>query len=144
MCTFGHGIQPGQRVLEPSAGVGRLVATILTYTRNIAAVELNKDLFARLDAWWELETPIYNADFLRMSPEDTGYFDWVIMCPPKNSDEHIDHAFKFLRPGGNLIALVQEQNVDLQRYGFYNRSDTHFQMDGERLHCGLIHLWARH
>jgi tRNA G37 N-methylase Trm5 len=146
MCQYGHGVQSNQRVLEPSAGTGNLARIISRYSTDVVAVELNKRNHALMVHERALGMTCINYDFLRLTPDSAsiGLFDWVIMCPPRNSDEHIDHASNFLAPGGNLLALVQEQNVDLSRYGFYSRLPEMFEINGEHLNCGIINLWAGH
>lgn len=47
-------------------------------------------------------------DFLTLTPEETGLFDFVIMNPPfhmRSDIVHIKHALQFLRTGGLLTAL---------------------------------------
>lgn len=143
-------IKPGQRVLEPSAGDGVIVRIAREFTQDVTAIELNPQHIHALQC---LTAHVYKRDFLRLTPDSAnvsargiacrmGLFNKIVMCPPQNSDEHISHAEKFLAPGGTLIALVQEQNVDLSLYGFYTRLPEIFQYNDQQLHCGIIHLWA--
>src|SRR6202041_1349998 len=101
-------IRPGQQVLEPSAGTGRIIDAIngnaLRYA--ITAVELNCNM-----AHW-LRTvncvdDFGQADFLKCNG-DLGTFDRIVMSPPfANADDikHIMHALKMLKPGGRLVAI---------------------------------------
>lgn len=103
------GIGPGMTVLEPSAGVGRLVqAAIDKGASTIFAYEIDQ---ARIDALWKFAgTPtviVGHTDFLAIDP--TPVYDRVLMNPPfaKQADiEHVLYAFKFLKPGGRLVAIM--------------------------------------
>jgi len=91
-----------------------MVNVIAGYTSDITAVELSGDLFAELRLIMPYPIQAHRGDFLRMGVDELGpeLFDRVIMCPPKNSVAHIEHAIKFLKPGsGKLLALVQDQNI---------------------------------
>jgi 16S rRNA G1207 methylase RsmC len=97
-------IQPGQRVLEPSAGTGSLLK-VLPDTPTVA-VEINGQLAEALQRRFS-GVSIHHADFLTLNGE-LGEFDRVVMNPPfaHGSDlEHIRHAFAKLKPGGRLVAI---------------------------------------
>lgn len=99
------GIQPGMRVLEPSAGTGRILDQ-LPEGCSVVAVEINAGLGGRLDA--EKQAVII-GDFLSCSTATLGgEFDAICMNPPfGNADDikHIRHAFNMLKPGGRLVAI---------------------------------------
>lgn len=110
--------QIGQRVLEPSAGTGRLLEAMpgvlpsgfgaLRQTCvDVVAVEKNLDLANALKASGLAQT-ILQADFLECSIEELGQFDVVLMNPPfENAADikHIKHAYSMLKPGGCLVAI---------------------------------------
>jgi protein-L-isoaspartate O-methyltransferase len=104
-------IQPGQRVLEPSAGTGNILRAIEDSTwpkgkPEIVAVEISSQLAKALPP--HLATTIRNRDFLDLDPEELGGFDAIPMNPPfaKGQDcAHIRHALRFLNPGGRLVAI---------------------------------------
>ena len=112
------GLAIGMRVLEPSAGTGRLLEAlpgivpfglVRQTALQVVAVEVNAALAARL-ACSGLAGTVRCADFLQCSGdvEDLGLFDAVLMSPPfaQGADiEHITHALKMLKPGGRLVAL---------------------------------------
>lgn len=122
-------IQPGDKVLEPSAGTGRLLGAMggrmfhWTPERQgeVVAVELNISLANRLHSEFPL-TQVISGDFLEQSPEDVGLglFDVILMNPPFQNGadiKHIQHARKFLAPGGRLVAICANgprQNEQLQ------------------------------
>jgi len=112
------GLAIGMRVLEPSAGTGRLLEALpgivpfgqMRQTAlQVVAVEVNPALAARL-ACSGLAGTVRCADFLQCSAdaEDLGMFDAALMNPPfaQGADiEHITHALTMLKPGGRLVAL---------------------------------------
>jgi protein-L-isoaspartate O-methyltransferase len=100
-------IEPGERVLEPSAGTGNLVAAIREVSKSAAvtAVELNYSLADGLRARFEI--PVVQGDFLEQNGS-LGQFDVILMNPPfvdAVDIRHIQHAFTHLKPGGRLVAL---------------------------------------
>lgn len=98
-------IQPGNRVLEPSAGTGSIASKIVTKTLGtLLCVEINRTLSDGLD---KLGYVVENKDFLQCNG-DLGMFDRIVMNPPftHGSDvKHILHAAGFLKPGGRLVSL---------------------------------------
>lgn len=98
-------IEPGIRVLEPSAGTGRILEQ-LPEGCEVVAVEINAALGGRLDAD---RRAVVIGDFLQCTPETLwGSFDRVLMNPPfENADDikHILHARSMLKPGGRLVAI---------------------------------------
>jgi predicted RNA methylase len=124
------GLAVGMRVLEPSAGTGRLLEAlpgivpfgqVRQTALQVVAVEVNAALAARL-ACSGLAGTVRCADFLQCSADvgDLGLFDAVLMNPPfaQGADiEHITHALKMLKPGGLLVALCANgprQNASLR------------------------------
>lgn len=100
------GIQAGARVLEPSAGTGRLLDA-LPGDCSVLAVEKVHALAEGLRARYRYAQTLC-ADFLCVDPADFSGFDAVLMNPPfANADDikHIRHAARFLAPGGVLVAL---------------------------------------
>ncbi len=124
------GLAIGMRVLEPSAGTGRLLEAlpgIVPFGQarqtalQVVAVEVNAALAARL-ACSGLAGVVRWADFPQCSADvgDLGLFDAVVMNPPflQGVDiEHITHALRMLKPGGRLEALYANgphQNASLR------------------------------
>ena len=112
------GLAVGMRVLEPSAGTGRLLEAlpgivpfgqVRQTALQVVAVEVNAALAARL-ACSGLAGTVRCADFLQCGADagDLGLFDVVLMNPPfaQGADiAHITHALTMLKPGGRLVAL---------------------------------------
>ncbi|HSW27534.1 MAG TPA: DUF3560 domain-containing protein [Burkholderiaceae bacterium] len=107
----------GQRVLEPSAGTGRLLQALpgvvpfgakRQTALDVVAVERNHDL-AQLLRGSGLAEDVRCADFLAVQPQELGaLFDVVLMNPPFADGAdilHIEHAATFLKPGGTLVAV---------------------------------------
>lgn len=106
-------IQVGHRVLEPSAGTGRLLGAIGgkmfgsdVNNEQIVAVEINPTLARKLVTEFPL-TSVRCKDFLECKG-DLGLFDRILMNPPfENASDikHIKHALGFLKPGGTMVAI---------------------------------------
>jgi len=97
------------RVLEPSAGLGRILDAIrVTPAWDVTAIELAPQCAGELFRQERPEVRILQRDFLAVDPAELGLFDAVAMNPPfhlRADIRHIEHARKFLRPGGRLAAL---------------------------------------
>jgi protein-L-isoaspartate O-methyltransferase len=101
-------IEAGQRVLEPSAGTGRLVDALDAVPDvTVVAVEVSNTLSDNLRIRSQTRTDVRCADFL-LSDGDLGQFDRIVMNPPFGRGQdiaHIKHALTMLAPGGRLVAL---------------------------------------
>lgn len=101
-------LEPDFSLLEPSAGLGRLVnACRGICPLDVVAVEESPDCARELYALGD-GVRILQRDFLSVSPEEIEPVDRVVMNPPfkmRRDIKHIQHALKFLKPGGKLIAL---------------------------------------
>jgi SAM-dependent methyltransferase len=105
------------RILEPSAGLGRLY--LAGRDRCPAAqwvlVDENRDCIKELYRVTEGQgrgVVLKEADFLTLTADDMGgAFDAVIMNPPfeRGRDvRHISHAAAMLKPGGLLVGLCYD------------------------------------
>jgi len=106
------GIKPGDLVLEPSAGLGRLVNPLLARGARVVTVEIdpeNSEVLRGLDV-----IGVHLSDFLlwgRRQHRQGSRFDAVVMNPPftQNQDiRHIQAAWNLLRDGGRLVAILSE------------------------------------
>lgn len=100
-------IQPGMRVLEPSAGTGNILEAVWIETgkRCDVAIEINPNLARSLK---DRVPAVFCADFLDVIADPMNLFDRILMNPPfeNGSDiKHILHAMTFLKPGGRLVAI---------------------------------------
>lgn len=95
------------RILEPSAGLGRLLDALPTGCDRVA-VEVDTGLCAELYRQDRPATVIKQRDFLTLTRGEIGEFGAIIMNPPfhmRTDIRHILHARQFLAPGGILVAL---------------------------------------
>ena len=103
------GIKPGWRVLEPSAGLGRILDALKPcQCGEIVAVEMAANIAGELFNQDRADVRIVQRDFLTVQPDVGNLFDAVVMNPPfhlRADIAHILHAVKFLKPGGTLAAL---------------------------------------
>ncbi len=97
------------RVLEPSAGLGRILDAIqATGAWDITAVEIAQQCAGELFRQDRPDVRIVQRDFLACTPADLGTFDSIAMNPPfhlRADIRHILHARQFLKPGGTLAAI---------------------------------------
>jgi len=119
-------LQPGARVLEPSAGLGRLLDALKSFApREVVAVEIAHDCTRELFRQEREGVTIMQRDFLMLSPEETGLFDAVAMNPPftmRSDIRHIQHALTFLKKGGKLAAICFD--TDQRRHAFQSVAST--------------------
>jgi predicted RNA methylase len=108
-------IQPGMRVLEPSAGIGRLALAAVERGGQVMCYEIDEKRCAALVqstiAALAEKKPrldmVVQLDFLTHAPAPN--YDRVVMNPPfaKQADiSHVLHALAFLKPGGRLVAVM--------------------------------------
>tara|TARA_R110000850_G_C9996151_1_gene468158 strand:+ start:4503 stop:5105 length:603 start_codon:yes stop_codon:yes gene_type:complete len=113
-------IHPQHSVLEPSAGLGRLLKPILERNpSHVTACEISPDCCGELFAQFP-SVDLLQRDFLTVEPPREGncgiiikktpkvFYDRIIMNPPfklRRDIKHIEHALRFLAPGGKLVGL---------------------------------------
>jgi phospholipid N-methyltransferase len=103
-------LEPGHKVLEPSAGTGPLLRAIAAAgvdPADVTAVEINRRLAEALPA--TLAGRVFAEDFLTV--DLGGPFDRIVMNPPfeRAADiQHVRRAFEQLAPGGRLVAIVAD------------------------------------
>jgi len=98
------GVEPGMRVLEPSAGNGNIAEAIRDAGAEPDVAEISPSLREVLEA---KGFAVVGQDFMDVD----GEYDAIIMNPPfsDNQDiEHVRHAFDLLKPGGRLVAIMGE------------------------------------
>lgn len=142
-------LQAESRILEPSAGLGRLYTairhrsmapvTLVEFAPQCAA-ELYRstcgDEFARL----------VQDDFLQCSAERLGgLFDFVVMNPPFKQGrdiKHIHHAFSLLKPGGRLVSLcydgIKQRAVFSDGWNWERLPEDSFKSEGTRASVAMI------
>lgn len=99
-------IEPGMRVLEPSAGKGDLADAAREAGAQVDTVEMSDTLRTILEAKGH---SIVGRDFMDFAPTEA--YDRVVMNPPfsNNMDAaHVQRAYDMLKPGGRLVAITGE------------------------------------
>ncbi|WP_218575189.1 DUF4942 domain-containing protein [Limnoglobus roseus] len=97
-------IRQGERVLEPSCGCGRFLDALRQAGADAVGVEVDPGRAAMARSKGHR---VMLANFLETVP--TGDYDHVVMNPPfygKHYAKHVNHALKFLKPGGKLTAIL--------------------------------------
>ncbi|MFG1302156.1 DUF4942 domain-containing protein [Xanthobacter sp. V3C-3] len=97
-------IDAGARVLEPSCGCGRFMDALRARGARVFGIEVDPGRAAQCRARGH---SVLTANFLETEP--TADFDHVVMNPPfygRHYAKHVEHAARFLRPGGHLTAIL--------------------------------------
>jgi guanylate kinase len=105
-------LQPGFRVLEPSAGDGALVKAVRQEEPSaiIEAVEIQSKL---RDYLTKNGFNVVDWDFMSFNPEYK--YDAVVMNPPfskRQDSDHVLKAYSLLKPNGRLVAIVSEGTMN--------------------------------
>lgn len=96
------GVSTG-RLLEPSAGNGRIADSARDAGYEVDCVEINPTLREILELKGH---NLVGWDFMNYDCHHDGY-DAVLMNPPfSEEDDHIGAAFQLLKPGGVLVAVA--------------------------------------
>lgn len=101
-------IEEGMQVLEPNIGLGNIALAAEACGGIITGFEIDVSRATKAHALLP-KANIKVADFLSEAPEIQ--FDRVVMNPPFAKQEdirHVLHAFKFLKPGGRLVAIMSK------------------------------------
>jgi protein-L-isoaspartate O-methyltransferase len=99
-------LQPGQWVLEPSAGTGSLVRVIFE-TNAVCAVEISSIHCKALTGPDQMAETVDQADFMEWKSDEP--FERIVMNPPYSEGRalaHVEKALTHLAPGGRLVALL--------------------------------------
>lgn len=102
-----HDPKKVMKVLEPSAGRGRIVKAVRKTGAIVFAYEVQKPLADLVTTYMYPQGACCCKNFLEVEPNPV--FDRVLMNPPfsKQADiAHVTHALKFVRPGGMLISIM--------------------------------------
>ncbi|MCG6405234.1 PLxRFG domain-containing protein [Vibrio fluvialis] len=97
-------IKPGEKVLEPNAGMGHLADRLAAAGADLDVGELAYTMRQLLE---EKGHNVVSDDFLEYNPGPI--YDKVVMNPPFSNDAaiiHINHALTMLKPGGRLVSIT--------------------------------------
>jgi hypothetical protein len=115
-------LQPGNKVLEPSAGIGHLAQAIIDIEPeiNLTCIEYYVSYAEHTRA---KGFEVLNQDFLSYTE---GGYDKIIMNPPFENNQdiaHIQHAFTLLKPGGRLVAIMANRAGQNKAANFFEFVD---------------------
>lgn len=131
----------GKDILEPSIGTGAIALEVRRQfpTADITGVEID-EFRASVSRGKGFE--VFTEDFLAIQPSRWLPFDVVLMNPPFSVEgdktayiTHIDHAMKFLNPGGVLVAIVPPGftfRTDKKHKAFAEFVGENFRENGDR------------
>ncbi|WP_162816126.1 DUF4942 domain-containing protein [Escherichia coli] len=101
-------LKPGEKLLEPEAGRGDLLACIDANPEDVTCIEV-APLFADI-LLGKGYTNTVCCDFMKWSEDNAGYqFDKIVMNPPYSLGRHREHtlaALGHLKVGGRLVAVL--------------------------------------
>lgn len=99
-------LKESDRVLEPNLGSCAIADRVAPLCAEVKGFEVNHTLAEIADAKDYL---IDLRDFLTVSTEEITSYDRVLMNPPFENlqdIDHVQHAFKFLKDGGRLVSVM--------------------------------------
>lgn len=110
-------LRGGEEILEPSCGDGRIMDELTAWNEgdenwrgrrpdpvNVTGIEYDT---GRAEQARAKGHHVMTANFLQVAPDPR--FDRVVMNPPfhgRTYKKHLDHAVKFLKPGGCLVCIL--------------------------------------
>ena len=101
-------ISRGMIALEPSAGIGNIAKFMVGQGVTVDCIENHEPYYKQL-----FESNLYRSvnlsDFLQVDPNHNCIYDLIMMNPPfsnKSDIDHVIHAMKFLRTGGQLVSVM--------------------------------------
>lgn len=156
-------IRDGMRVLEPSAGRGRIVRAIqkrapgaVIYARELDYSNFNivHDLLGGQHVM--IGDFMYGGFFVDNLAEVPVLFDRCVMNPPfskRQDTDHVTRAFSLLAPGGRLVSVVSGSAVHridargrkfrdlVQHYGsYYDLPEGTFKESGTMVRASVVVL----
>ncbi|MGB0967616.1 MAG: DUF4942 domain-containing protein, partial [Halocynthiibacter sp.] len=108
-------LRGGESILEPSCGDGQIMDALAVWHKsedrsgcpdalNVTGVECHADRAGQARSKGH---HVMIANFLQVAPD--ARFHTILMNPPfcgQHYKKHLDHAMKFLKPGGTLICIL--------------------------------------
>lgn len=100
-------IQPTDHILEPSAGKGDILDVVKNnYTYSVIHAVENDAILRQV-----LELKGYSLVGFNFLSYEKEKYDKIIMNPPFENGQdidHVSHAYKLLKPGGRVVAIMSE------------------------------------
>lgn len=142
------------RILEPSAGLGRLYRAIRARGDcPVTLVDISPaccaELYREIDG--DKAARLVQADFLACDVERLGgMFDGVLMNPPFKQGQdikHIKHAIKLLRPGGQIVAFCangprQREHLKPLAAEWHDLPEGSFKGEGTNVNAAIVVIGA--
>lgn len=100
-------IQPGMKILEPSAGKGNIIDAIRQQHGQGVEVDAIEPVGRLRDILEAKGHTLAGRDIM----EHEGQYDRVVMNPPFENRQDVDHvrkAYDLLKPGGKIVAIMSE------------------------------------
>lgn len=142
---------PRLRILEPSAGDGRILEGLRPWigAADIVAVEISLSLTNSLRERFREGIAFQCCDFLQQNG-NLGKFDIILMNPPFDNGldiTHIEHAESMLAPGGRLVALCgngpRQQKIFKHRTEYWEQlPQDSFKAEGTGINVAMLVLDA--
>jgi SAM-dependent methyltransferase len=141
----------GAKILEPSAGLGRLYTPLVVRfpSAHVTLVEQSPDCMSELYLLTAyLPATLRQADFLTL---DLGpVFDAIVMNPPFKMGrdiKHIRHALQFLKPGGRLVSICangprQRAKLKPDAIEWHDLEPGAFKSSGTNVNASIVVLGA--
>lgn len=101
-------LQTTMTVLEPSAGSGNIADAIRAAHPGVV-VQVIEQVYTLREILRLKGYELVGEDFMQVSAAELGTFDRVIMNPPFEKQQDLDHvrrAFSLLKPDGILVAIM--------------------------------------
>jgi hypothetical protein len=136
-------IREGERVLEPSCGCGRFLDALRAKRAVAVGIEVDPGRAAQARAKGHR---VLQANFLETVP--TGDYDHVVMNPPfygQHYAKHVNHALKFLKPGGKLTAILPataRYDHGLLEGRWQDLPVGSFSESGTNINTTVLTMWA--
>lgn len=137
----------GCKVLEPSAGCGRIMDGLRKAGAQVVGVEFDA---SRAELCRSKGHAVMIANFLQVTP--TADFDKIVMNPPfygTHYIKHIEHAMKFLKPDGQLIAILpstaryDHEHEVLKGGRWQDLPVGSFSESGTNINISVVTMWQR-
>ncbi len=137
-------IREGDKVLEPSCGCGRFLDALRKTGATVMGIEVDPGRAAEARAKGHR---VMIGNFLEAVP--TGDFSHVVMNPPfygKHYAKHVEHALKFLKSGGKLIAILPitaRYDHGLLKGEWRDLPVGSFSESGTNINTTVLTIWKR-
>jgi predicted RNA methylase len=124
-------LKPGMRVLEPSAGRGRLIEAMKQVEPDLD-VSCYEAMKANADYLTQKGYKVLGNDFLAANPGDADSYDAILMNPPFSKQQdirHVEHALRFLNKRKSVLIAIMSAGVTFRS----NATTVCFRRDIEHL-----------